>query len=652
MVLLLGQTFALWLLLGVTLLGPGMLVVGRRRWSAGERLIAAVGISFIFLYLVSLAGFIARIPAAPLAWGIVGASVAMGGMSGRSLWEVLRARSVRRLLLTYVALVAWCILLLLLVRHYAGGMWEGDWLVHYQKAIFFMDRSTASPRRAIAMIIERPPLMNIVAGIYLAIVGRRFENWQMFSLCVNLLIVPAALWIGREMAPGKRRRVGLIIAVLMACPLLAENGTYTWTKLLAGFFAIAGTGFYLTAVRKKDTGRMVLSFALFAAGIMVHYVTAPYAWFCALHYVCCVWRKRGRKLVEPILAVLAVAIVIAPWFWWAIGTYGWGTWQKANATLRYFRKFTPYQNFIRIGHNIINTYIPHPLRIHLGIIQQPSPLGYLRDYCFLIYQTNGIFAMGSVGAFLIIFLLHRRLRFPDRAGRRSQLCIMLAAALAFLVTSEFKPVSEVVFELFPTHLLLLIATIAVALLAGAIYRAWCARQVHERRAVWFWRLWIFLVPLMGISLVDYEQAPGFAHIFLQPVVIMGLVLLGTWRGNGVSLAVRVALAIGMAVDFVLGIGLQFYLQSFVFGPPGTRGQVTQTHGLLLSAIHNWQTKEAAGLVFWGDHFVLDQWAIMGMVGLVFACAIVRILAGQAGKENVRKLPAVPAAFGDSATTHS
>ena len=163
-----------------------------------------------------------------------------------------------------------------------------------------------------------------------------------------------------------------------------------------------------------------------------------------------------------------------------------------------------------------------------------------------------------------------------------------------------------------------------ALLAGTIYRASKSRNVPRPWEKWFWFFWVFLVPAMGITVHDYLYDHGLAHIFLQPIVIMGVVMLGTWAGQCASSIARLILAIGMLADFLLGIALHFGLESLVFGPPDSSSP-RQTYGLLKTAIFNWQTKQSAGLTFWADHFASMRWSISTIICFVFFCALIRIV---------------------------
>ena len=56
--------------------------------------------------------------------------------------------------------------------------------------------------------------------------------------------------------------------------------------------------------------------------------------------------------------------------------------------------------------NLRDTIIPHPLR-DFPIYRDQRQAGYVRDYFFLMYQTNLIVAMGIAGGFMIVFMFIR-----------------------------------------------------------------------------------------------------------------------------------------------------------------------------------------------------------------------------------------------------
>jgi hypothetical protein len=620
MAVLLGKVLLLLALLPVSLLGPGALALRRARLGVPERFVAAVTLSLILLAAAAFAGFVLGVPAAPWAWTITAVCAICCGLARHDIARLFRSRRVRRLATTYAVLTVYTLLLLAVTRHYAGHTWSGDWHHHYNKTLLFLDRARPPAAKAAHMLIERPPGMNLVAAHLMSLTDRSFPVWQVVTVVLSTLIVIPATWVARELVPGGVRRLAPVVAVLMACPLLVENATYTWTKLFAAYFAIAGTGFYLAALRRGDPARLVLASLALAAGMMVHYLAAPYVAFCALHFAVFGWRRFARHRLRASLAAAAAPLVLAvPWLTWIWTTYGVATWVAAGRTLREGNP-GPFKQFVVIGHNLINTFVPFPLRLGTDVAAQPNPWGHARDYAFLLYQSTALTAMGSVGGLLAVYLVNRSLRLPSVARPRVKLLVMAAAIVAAIAWSTIWPLNQLVWEWFPTHLLLAIGVAAVALAAGTAYSLFASRGIREPWQRWFWRGWILFVPLAGMPMTLSRQDNGLAHVFLQPAVLMAMALIAA-SFDRLPRWLRYVTAIGFCVDFALGILLHFRLQSLVFGPEGVDGTaVTDTHGLLKQAVMNWQEKEAMHLPFFGDYFVGGAGMICAAIVLAFVAA--------------------------------
>src|ERR1051325_1411590 len=75
-------------------------------------------------------------------------------------------RQVRRAGAGFAIVLLWTFLLLSLARHYSGGPWSGDWIIHYQKSLAFLSEPTAARQ-----LLDRPPAMNLIWSYYLALAG-------------------------------------------------------------------------------------------------------------------------------------------------------------------------------------------------------------------------------------------------------------------------------------------------------------------------------------------------------------------------------------------------------------------------------------------------------------------------------------------------
>ena len=137
---------------------------------------------------------------------------------------------------------------------------------------------------------------------------------------------------------------------------------------------------------------------------------------------------------------------------------------------------------------------------------QPSAVGWLRDYTFLIYQTNGILTMGAIGGPAVLYLLYRTL-----------------------------------------------------------WRNWRERGKPQRV---FWPMLVGFSLVVGIAVHPGKDYFGVAHVTLQPLVVLGLSLLAGSLVSMPRVAAW-AIVAGLAIDFSLGIFLQAQVQNLENGPDQT-----------------------------------------------------------------------------------
>jgi len=530
---------------------------------------AALGLSLVILYVSSFAIFALDLP--PSAYFVVSAvCLCLLGASFRDVTRLVEHRRVRRQLAAFVFLFLWAVGLLSLVRHYSGGVWAGDWVEHYQRTLFFLDHP---PRDTmfigLYLLPARPPLMNLVAAHFLAQVGRGYDVFQIVLLFLNLLIVfPCFLIAGAMVRRGDGRLI-LLAGFLAASPTLLQNVTYAWTKPAAGFYVILALWLYLRGWRKHDTFRMTCAFVSLSAGLLVHYSVGPYALFLALHYLVAVFWWRETRWRELFWIVGCSVGLLATWFAWSTAVYGARATFGSNTTVTGASSVSMTESLARIEANIVKTIVPHPLRsegrryFESRFATQRNSLGYLRDYTFLVFQVNVIFALGSVGGLLVLYLLYLGYRAPSTATR------------------------------------------------------------GNRR---FWGLLVLTVVVVGIAVVGQDDEMGLAHISLVPLIMMGVVFLAASLPT-LPRGLRVLALIGCVIDFTFGILLHFHVENRIFQlvpGPGGETMVMNTAGLSSQAALNWRFKAIQGWVFWGDHFAGLATPIEVLLILSFALLLRRM----------------------------
>jgi hypothetical protein len=231
--------------------------------------------------------------------------------------------------------------------------------------------------------------------------------YQLTAALLNALpILPCCLF-ACSISRNRRSAIAWLILLLACNPMFMQNITYVWTKSFAAFFALSGLWFYLRGWKKRDPIRLAAAFITLAAGCLVHYYIVPWAAVIFGHYLLFVFRPARWKELAAIC--LACALLWTTWFGWAIDHYGLrGTFaSNLMVTNRLSSSTGPLP--MKISEDVADTIIPFFLRkVPYDDFQQDDRLGVVRDLAFSLYQTNAIFAFGSLGvACLIVGIIKR-----------------------------------------------------------------------------------------------------------------------------------------------------------------------------------------------------------------------------------------------------
>jgi hypothetical protein len=556
-------------LLAMDLVGPGLFLIRWLRWDPRETLCASLGLSLVLLFIASFVIHETGLPATASHGAVSLGCLVLSMACRRDILRLARHRQLRRQCVAFGGLCAWALLLLALVRHYSGGLYAGDWLEHYGRTRFFLGQRLEDMRFMEHFTLPaRPPLMNLLAGHFLAQVGDEFEICQVIFLILNLLIYfPLVLFLP---AFGARTRCGriLLTGFLMANPLLMQNVTWTWTKAFTGFFVLLGLWLYLTGWRRGKPARMMGAALSLSAGFLAHFSAGPYAACLALHYAIAVFPRRVAHWREVAAMTLVTVLVLGSWFGWSAARYGVSVTIGSNTTAAALRGESLPAALAKVARNLVYSFVPHPLHLPRGefdaLFQQPSRLGYWRDYIFYFYQSNFVFSQGIVGGPLVLFLLFRAFR--TGTGPKK-----------------------------------------------------------ERR---FWLGFIVLSGLLGLAAHPSADPFGVAHICGQPLILLGVAFLAARYGTLPRAVQWLGLA-GCLIDFAAGILLHFSLENRVFQVefldsvlrfPEPAGHLS-TRGVL-----NYAAKLAAGVTYIGDHFNAVSGLVVALILGAFYFAL-RQMAG-------------------------
>lgn len=394
-------------------------IASRLRLDLPGKLLAALILSVLGVYLFGWVHYVAAWPG-PWLWVLPALTVV--GLAGHAKTLRIAAAdpTVRALLIAQLLVSASCLGWLALVKSYSGGGWAGDWFEHWERACFFLEHWPQDHKfLTIYPVTARPPLTNVVTGVFLGLFRVDFAHYQLVStLLASLAFMPAALLAHRF---GGRPAIPLLAVLFIVNPLFVQNATFAWTKLPAACFVLASLYFFLVA---RDAVQPVLPATLsataLAAGLLAHYSAAPYllvlapAWFVLgwpYRRSAAWWRATG-------LATLAALLVLTTWFAWSFATYGSRGTLLANTTVSEQAPAASAQA-VKIALNLRDSIVPFFLRdSDQAFLAQRSPWGWWRDQFFQGYQLNFFLAFGSVAWLALLGLLARAARTAGPTDRR------------------------------------------------------------------------------------------------------------------------------------------------------------------------------------------------------------------------------------------
>lgn len=398
------------LILGAALcvLGLGWPLAARLALEPGEKLLAAVVLSLLAVFVTAWAVYTAALPLAAL-W-LLPAAAALGlALSVRSVAAALRDSAVRELLAAQAFVTAWSVFCLAFVVTYSGGGWTADWFEHWERARFFVERRPLDTLFIDhAVLTARPPLANLLVAAGLGLTRVDFARYQLFStLLASLAFLPAAVLAQRWGGPRAPRLLAVLFCVN---PLFVQNATFAWTKLPAACFVLAALVFFLrAAAAARPVVPALLFAAALAAGLLAHYSAGPAALVFAAAWLVVTWQRRtDRAWLAATGAGAALGVVLlALWFGWAVAAYGPRATFLANTTVEAAAP-TAAAQVVRGALNLRDTLVPHFFRsVDPALIAQRSPAGALRDTWFQFYQVTLPGGFGALGALVLAVALAR-----------------------------------------------------------------------------------------------------------------------------------------------------------------------------------------------------------------------------------------------------
>jgi len=400
MVELLTHVLLFWLITGLL----GLPFVLRLPLDPVEKIAVAGGFSLIVLYLLAGGRYLARLD--PRWFWLLPVLALATAIACRD--ELRRWRDdvdVRSVLRSYALLVAWSVGWTGLIVSYSGGGWAGDWFEHYDRVRFFLEHQPLDTRLAgLYALPARPPLANLVTGVFQAMARGGFASFQLGSvLLATLVFWPVCLFARRwGKLSADQAAAGAALALALN-PLFLQNTAFSWTKLPTAFLILLGVYCYQEGLRRREARLRSLAALLLGAAAITHYSAAPYLIALGLVHLWLHRRQwRAAAFWRETVGLAAIwAALPATWFAWALAHYGVVTTLASNTTI-IGNPLLHVTWWGKAAANLYNSFVPHPLATEAGLMAQSSPWGSWRDFFFNIYQVNLPWALGSVGCVIVV----------------------------------------------------------------------------------------------------------------------------------------------------------------------------------------------------------------------------------------------------------
>lgn len=177
------------------------------------------------------------------------------------------------------------------------------------------------------------------------------------------------------------------------------------------------------------------------------------------------------------------------------------------------------------------------------------------------------------------------------------------------------------FQLYQINLLFVFGSVAWLVLAIELVRRWRESAARNRA---FWLLFVGGGIFLGVAVHGARDPWGLAHICLQTIVVLGLVVLAA-RWSQLARGWRLALIAGATADFVLGIALQFGAQSYLLDrwlAPGRDPADTLTSYNEV-ALLNLGGKIRNHLAFFTDVFPAPPALVLALLAAILILTLVR-----------------------------
>jgi len=499
--------------------------------------------------------------------------------------RLLADTGLRQLLLAFLLVCAGSLGLQSLVVSYSGGAWSADWFEHYQRALFFRDHWPADLRFiGVYPLTARPPLANLATAALLQPNDAAFHHFQIFSCLLSCLaFLPLGALALRHSRLPAAQTLGLLALLCLCSPLWCQNTSFPWTKLPTAFLLLSAL-LLLEPAASSTTGPWSRHLAWLLLGLAMLTHYSAGPWVLALFGLQLFQnRSRWRKARFWTDSALDLCLLSLPLLPWLVAS--------------------------------LAAYGLHGTLATNTTVTAAAPS--------LVTQSQVILSN------IVNTVVPHPLRSPDLA----------------YVSQNFLPgyLRDLFFNLYQLCLPLLTGLSGLCMLLLALGR----RELRQAPSFPYWTALVLVGSLLGIAVHSPPDTWGLAHICLQPVGLLGLLLACTLLPSLPPL--HRALYWGLlAVDLALGVVLPFLIQTLSLpvlagGMPDDAGFTAGLNGV---AQGNLLLKLHEGLVFFGD--LAREW--QPLVASVLAVLLLSLLSRALGAKGLRQASrhAIPVAVGATA----
>lgn len=395
-----------------------------------ESITVGIGLSVFVIYLVTFLFYCMGWSWAWL-WGVVVVALVSLLVHARMYFDLFRNEKVALVTGAYVFVVLWCLGLLGFVQCYHGGGWIADWNEHYDRSLYFLERYDVDfTFIGLYHMTARPPLANLFNSFFMGLLGSDFFVFQIINTLASTLVFWAVALVLSLFCTGRQFSRGCVLLAIVFSlnPMFIQNAVFAWTKLLAVFFVFVALYFFAQSWKKEEDAYplSLLGFLSLAVGALVHYSVLPYGVvFCVLYFGMMRHRLRDKSFyLETLIIGVTCCGVLLTWLSWGSYHFGFAKLFLTNTAVTDSVGLSFGDNVMKIGKNIFNSWVPYLIRPipeeSLEVLNFRNADFRLRDSCFLLYQHNMLWGIGSVSLMFLLIQLRKCGRwFSDFSWARS-----------------------------------------------------------------------------------------------------------------------------------------------------------------------------------------------------------------------------------------